>query len=145
MPLKDEKKNKTNPDIKIFIDFFHEAAVKIKKQRPVFIHGKDGRLVKLALRKLTREQLEQLAVWFLEKKQTLSLTLGAMLSTNVLKTLQEDMKKSSFWAELNQIYDKYFPRATYSKEFMSKFQPFTYKQIFQMQEEIAALERQRKY
>lgn len=135
----------TNPDIKIFIDFFHEAAMKIRKQKPIFVHGKDGRLVKLALQKLTREQLEQLALWFLEKKQTLSLTLGAMLSINVLKTLQDDMKKSGFWSELNQIYDKYFPRPSYSKEFMSKFQPFTYKQISQIQEEVAALERRRRY
>ena len=99
----------TNPDVKIFIDFFNNAAIKIREQKPHFIHGKDGKMVKLALGKMTREQLEQLAIWFLEEKRGLGPTIGAMLSRSVLETLRADMNRPGFWAELDAIYNKYFP------------------------------------
>ena len=36
-------------EIKAFIDFFHDACQKIRKEKAVFERGKDGKLVKLAL------------------------------------------------------------------------------------------------
>jgi len=128
-----------NPDIKRFIDFFCEACHRIRNEKPVFTRGKDGRLVKLALKKLSESQLEQLALWFLEKKKTLSATIGAMLSKKVLESLREDMNRYDFWKEINAIYDKHYPRSDFTKELTKRFKPFTYQQITEIQEEVSGL------
>ena len=131
----------TNPDIKIFIDFFHNAAQKVRGEKPKFVHGKDGKLVKLALTRISEQQLEQLALWFLEKKRALTTTIGAMLSGSVLQTLQDDMKSPNFWKELDAIYDSHYPRPDFAKELLKKFKPFTDKQVAEIQEEVSRLER----
>jgi hypothetical protein len=95
-------------DIKVFIDFFHDASLKIRKKKPVFTRGKDGNLVRLALKSFSREQLEALALWFLYKKQKMSASIGAMLSKAVLEELKETITKSNFWKELDEIHGKYF-------------------------------------
>ena len=95
-------------DIKKFIDFFHDACVKIRKEKPKFIRGKDGNLVKLALKKFSRQQLEMLAVWFLEKKRKVSPTIGAMLGKEMMKDLNEAISKPNFWKDLDKIHEKYF-------------------------------------
>lgn len=97
-------------NIKIFIDFFHDASLKIRKEKPSFTRGKDGNLVKLALNKLSESQLEMLAVWFLAKKPKLKPTIGAMLSNAVLEELMRKIKDPNFWKELDEIYEKNFPR-----------------------------------
>lgn len=97
-------------DIKVFIDFFHDASVKIRKEKPIFMRGKDGNLVKLALKKLSESQLEMLAVWFLAKKPKLKPTIGAMLSNTVLEELIKKIKDPHFWRELDEIYENNFPR-----------------------------------
>lgn len=97
-------------DIKLFIDFFHEASLKIRREKPLFIRGKDGNLVKSALKKLSRSQLEMMAVWFLAKKPKLKTSLGAMLSKKVLEELARKIKDPNFWKELDEIYCQYFPR-----------------------------------
>lgn len=134
-----------NKNIKIFIDFFHEAAQKVRKEKPKFTHGKDGKLVKLALARISEQQLEQLALWFLERKRTLSTTIGAMLSRTVLEALEQDMKRPGFWTELASISDTYFPRPDFAKELLKKFQPFTQKQVTEIQEEVSRFENQKKY
>jgi len=98
--------------IKTFIDFFHDASLKIRKEKPLFIRGKDGNLVKLALNRLSENQLEMLAVWFLAKKPKLAATIGAMLSRAVLEELTRKIKDPYFWKELDEIYEKNFPRQT---------------------------------
>lgn len=135
-----------NPDIKKFIDFFHDAALKVRQIKPKFVHGKDGRLVKLALEKLSLRQLEQLTLWFLEKKKTLATTIGAMLGKSVLDTLQDDMRKPGFWKELDKIYEKYFLAGAQvaTKKLAEKLQPFTHKQITEIQEEISRLVRSKR-
>ena len=128
-----------NPDIKRFIDFFCEACHRIRNEKPIITRGKDGRLVKLALKKLSESQLEQLALWFLEKKKTLSATIGAMLSKKVLESLRSDMNRYDFWKEINGIYDKHYPRPDFTKELTKRFKPFTYQQITEIQEEVSGL------
>lgn len=130
-----------NAEIKQFIDFFHSASFKIRKEKPVFTKGKDGWLAKIALKKLSLSQLEQLSLWFLEKKRKLSATIGAMLSKKVLETLKKDMERSDFWKEINEIHDTYYKAPFFKKELARQFQPFTYKQINEIKEEAAALER----
>lgn len=130
-----------NPDIKRFIDFFCEACHRIRNEKPVFTRGKDGWLVKLALKKLSESQLEQLALWFLEKKKTLSATIGAMLSKKVLESLRSDMNRYDFWKEINAIYDKHYPMSDFTKELTKRFKPFTYQQITEIQEEVSGLVR----
>ena len=98
--------------IKTFIDFFHDASLKIRKEKPLFIRGKNGNLVKLALNRLSENQLEMLAVWFLAKKPKLATTIGAMLSRAVLEELTRKIKDPYFWKELDEIYEKNFPRQT---------------------------------
>ncbi|KKU80752.1 MAG: hypothetical protein UY09_C0054G0004 [Parcubacteria group bacterium GW2011_GWA2_47_8] len=100
----------TQSDIKQFIDFFHNAALRIRKQKPTIIRGKDGKLIEKALVLFSRQQLEMLAVWFLAKKPKLSATIGAMLSDTVLQELSRKMRYSSFWKDLDTISERYFPR-----------------------------------
>lgn len=97
-------------DIKQFIDFFHDAALRIRKQKPRIIRGKDGKLVKRALALFSRQQLEMLAVWFLAKKIKLSPTIGAMLSDVVLEELARKIRSSAFWNDLDMFMERYFPR-----------------------------------
>jgi len=97
-------------DIKIFIDFFHGACLKIRKEKPVFQRGKDGKLVKNALRTFSRTQLEMLAVWFLAKKHKLAPAIGTMFSKKLLEELEKKIKSPSFWKELDEIFEKHYPR-----------------------------------
>ncbi|KKS95135.1 hypothetical protein A3B05_03360 [Candidatus Giovannonibacteria bacterium RIFCSPLOWO2_01_FULL_43_160] len=97
-------------DIKIFIDFFNEACLKIRKEKPIFSRGKDGNLVKLALKKFSRQHLEMLAVWFLAKKPKMQLKIGAMLSKSMLEELGRKIKQPNFWKDLDSIFEKYYPR-----------------------------------
>ncbi len=103
-------------DIKVFIDFFNEACLKIRKERPIFARGKDGNLVKLALKKFSRQHLEMLAVWFLAKKLKLQPKIGAMLSKKMLEELERKIKSPSLWKELDEIFEKYYPRQYDSAE-----------------------------
>lgn len=132
---------KTNPDIKKFIDFFWEAAQRIRGIKPVITHGKDGSLTKLALQKLTLSQLEQLAVWFLETKRDLSLTIGAMLSRRVFEDLKRDMERQNFFKEIDAIYSKYYSLNNLTVKLKDAFKPFTFKQICEIQESVARVER----
>lgn len=137
-------RKKGNPDIKKFIDFFFEATQKIKKIKPVITHGKDGVLTKLALNKLSLSQLEQLALWFLTKKQGLSLTIGAMLSRRVLDSLKYDMERPNFFKEIDIVYEQYFRsagRGGFAAKLEEKFRPFNSWQITEIQEQVARLER----
>lgn len=104
-------KTKTSKnDIKIFIDFFNEACLKIRKERPVFVRGKDGNLVKLALKKFSRQHLEMLAVWFLAKKPKMQPKIGSMLSKKMTEELDEKIRKPVFWKDLDSIFEKYYSR-----------------------------------
>ena len=113
-------------DIKMFIDFFHEASQKIRGVKPVFFRGKDGNLVKLALRSLSRTQLEMLAVWFLAKKPKLTASLGAMLSRVVLEELMWKIKEPYFWKDLDDIYGKFY---TKTPEKLKTFEPKSIAQL----------------
>jgi hypothetical protein len=128
-------------EIKLFIDFFYDACKKIRREKAVITRGKDGKLTKLALKRLSLNQLEQLALWFLAKKPGLSPTVGAMLSKSVLKTLEDDIKRPDFWKEINKIYNRHFPASEFAKNLAKKFKPFSYRQIAEIAEETAALER----
>lgn len=126
------------------MDFFNEASLKIRREKPIFTRGKDGWLVKIALKKISFSQLEQLTLWFLERKKNLSTTIGALLSKKVLETLEKDMERADFWKEVNEIYDKYYKSLSFTKELAKKFQPFNFKQINDIKEEVAVLERKTK-
>ena len=128
-------------DIKSFIDFFHNASLKIRGEKAVITRGKDGNLAKLALKRLSLNQLEQLTLWFLTKKGGLKPTIGAMLSKKVLETLKKDMNRPDFWKEISRIYDKYFPASDLSKELAKKLKPFSYRQIAEIAEETSRIER----
>ncbi|QQG42347.1 MAG: hypothetical protein HYW15_02425 [Candidatus Giovannonibacteria bacterium] len=99
-------------EIKAFIDFFYDACQKIRKEKAVFERGKDGKLVKLALKKFSSVQLEMLAVWFLAKKPKLQPKIGAMLSKNMLEELERKIRQAIFWKDLDMIFEKYYPRQT---------------------------------
>lgn len=100
-------------DIKKFIDFFHDACLRIRKEKPKFIRGKDGNLVSSALKIFSRQQLEMLAFWFLEKKRKLSPSLGAMLGKSMLEELERVIKKPNFWKDLDKIHEKYYNKKYY--------------------------------
>jgi len=102
---------RSHNDIKLFIDFFHDAALRIRKQKPTIIRGKDGRLVERALLFFSRSQLEMLSVWFLVKKTKMSPTIGAMLSDVVLEELSCAIRSASFWKDLDTISEQYFSRS----------------------------------
>ena len=104
------KQIKSRNDIKSFIDFFYDASLKIRKESPVFKRGKDGNLIKLALKKFSRVQLEMLAVWFLAKKPKLQPTIGAILSKSMLEELERKIQSPNFWKDLDMIFEKYYPR-----------------------------------
>lgn len=140
-PSKSDEPSPRNPDIKRFIDFFCEACKRIRKEKPVIVKGKDGRLAKLALRAVSESQLEQLAIWHLEKNRHMQATIGAMLAKKSLEILRSDMNRNDFWKEINSSYDRYWPRVDYAKELAKKFQPFSYEQINQIAEEVARQER----
>ncbi|TSC73199.1 MAG: hypothetical protein G01um101470_221 [Parcubacteria group bacterium Gr01-1014_70] len=122
-----------NPDIFRFIDFFVHAGEKILGVKPAVIRGKDGRLVSYALKRLPVAKLETLAVWFLAHKKNLKPLVGTMLSSRVLDELTREMNKSSFWKEIDQLMDTYYPRSPMPK----MWQPFTHADITNMKEAIA--------
>lgn len=128
-------------DIKRFIDFFHEACKIIRRKKAVITRGKDGVLTKFALKRLSLNQLEQLALWFLAKKLDLGATIGAMLSKKVLKGLEEDMNRPDFWKEINRIYYQCYPPSDFSKELAKQFKPFSYQEIAKIVEEVSRAER----
>jgi hypothetical protein len=97
-----------NSDIKKFIDFFHDACLRIRKEKAKFVRGKDGNLINLALKKFSRQQLEMLACWFFEKKRKVSPTIGAMLSYTMTEELERKIKDPNFWKDLDKIHEKYF-------------------------------------
>ena len=97
-------------EIKAFIDFFHDACQKIRNEKAVFERGKDGKLVKLALKKFSRVQLEMLAAWFLAKKPKLQPKIGAMLSKNMLEELERKIRQVNFWKDMDTIFQKHYPR-----------------------------------
>lgn len=97
-------------EIKRFIDFFHDTCQKIRQEKAIFERGKDGKLVKLALKKFSRVQLEMLAVWFLAKKPKLRPKIGAMLSKSMLEELERKIQSPNFWKDLDMIFEKYYPR-----------------------------------
>ena len=97
-------------DIKAFIDFFYDACQKIREVKAVFERGKDGNLIKMALKKFSRKQLEMLAVWFLAKKPKLQPKIGTMLSKKIMEELERKMKHPDFWKDLDEIFEKHYPR-----------------------------------
>ncbi|OGF63279.1 hypothetical protein A2926_03650 [Candidatus Giovannonibacteria bacterium RIFCSPLOWO2_01_FULL_44_40] len=97
-------------DIKAFIDFFHDACAKIRKVKAVFERGKDGNLVKTALKKFSRRHLEMLAVWFLARKPKLQPKIGTMLSKKIMEELERKMKQPDFWKDLDAIFEKHYSR-----------------------------------
>lgn len=137
----DEPSKIRNPDIKRFIDFFCEATKRIRRERAMIVRGKDGRLVKLALQKVSESQLEQLAIWHLERNRHMQATIGAMLAQKSLEILRNSMNRSDFWKEINAVYDQHWPRLDYTKMLAVKFQPFTYEQIADIAEDVARQER----
>ncbi len=102
----------TQTDIKLFIDFFHDATKRIRNEKAIFVRGKDGNLVKLALNVFSRPQLEMLALWFLAHKIKMQATIGAMLSCAVMEELEKQIARPSFWKDVDAIYDRYFERPT---------------------------------
>src|SRR3989344_3486225 len=98
-------------DIKRFIDFFCDAALRVRKQKPTIIRGKDGKLVKQALEVFSWQKLELLSGTFLAKKKKLPTSMGAMLASGVLEELSRKMRAPSFWHDLDILSDRYFPRA----------------------------------
>ena len=132
---------KANPDIYRFIDFFVRAGEKITGKKPVITRGKDGRLVSIALAKLPESKLETLAVWFFSRKQNLQPTVGAMLSTSVLTELTQEMNKSTFWKDISELTDRYYPRTAR----LNTWQPFSHQDITSMKETIAISMRRMKY
>lgn len=127
---------KTNPEIYRFIDFFVKTGEKIRGKKPEVTRGKDGQLVTLALKKLPVSKLEMLAVWFLAKKPKLQARIGTMLSSAVLEELQRKMNSSTFWKEVDMLIEQYHPRPQ-----PKTWQPFSYKDINDMKEQIAAVMR----
>lgn len=129
------------PDIKRFIDFFYEACKKIRREKAVITRGKDGKLAKIALKRLSLIQLEQLALWFLVKKSDLRTTIGAMLSKKVLRSLENDMNRGDFWKEIDRIFYRYYPQSDLTKDLAKKFKPFSYQEVAKIAEEVARAER----
>jgi len=107
-------------DIKEFIDFFYEASRKIRKADAKIVRGRDGRLTELALNKFSRTQLEMMAVWFLAKKPKLNPAIGTMLSKALMEELELKLKHHSFWKELDEVYERYFPRQTIFDDIFKK-------------------------
>ena len=107
-------------DIKEFIDFFHEASKKIRSVAPKIVRGRDGKLTEQALKKFSRTQLEMMAVWFLAKKPKLAPSVGTMLSKVLMEELELKLKNHAFWRELDEIYERYFPRQTALDELFKK-------------------------
>ena len=95
-------------DIKLFIDFFHTATQRIRNEKALFVRGKDGNLVKLALRTFSRPQLEMLSIWFLAHKIKMQPTIGAMLSGAVMEELERQIARPTFWKDIDAVYEKYF-------------------------------------
>ncbi len=123
-------------DIKLFIDFFHDASLRVRNKKPIFIRGKDGKLVKLALSIFSRPQLEMLAVWFLAKKQKLAPSIGTMLSRAVIEELKRKIIDPSFWKELDAIYETRYQQPDWKKELRDRKQAFTSRELMEFQSKL---------
>lgn len=66
------------PTIRL-ISCFKRYAEEIRKQSPQFERGKDGNLIKAALRHLREDQLELHMIWFLQSQPKMKTTIGAAL------------------------------------------------------------------
>ena len=111
-------------DIKLFIDFFHNSCIKIRKIKPAFQRGMDGMLVKKSLETFSREQLDMLAVWFLANKPKLQPKIGTMFSKKVMEELERKIKEPNFWKDLDVIFEKYYPRQIWLDELKNKDDSF---------------------
>ncbi len=107
-------------DIKEFIDFFHDASKKVRGVSAIIVRGRDGKLAENALKKFSRTQLEMMAVWYLAKKTKLKPAIGTMLSKKLIEELELKLKHHGFWKELDEIYERYFPRQTMINELFNK-------------------------
>ena len=95
-------------DIKKFIDFFHDASIKIRREKPIIQRGRDGMLVKKALNFFSRQHLEMLAVWFLGRKPKIQPKISAMLSKKIMEELEMKIKSPDFWKDLDDLTEKYY-------------------------------------
>jgi len=123
-------------DIKLFIDFFHDATLRIRKTKPVFVRGKDGKLVKLALSIFSRPQLEMLTLWFLAQKPKMAPSIGAMLSRAVLEELQRKIIDPIFWKELDAIYETNYRQPSWTHKLKNHMRAFTAHELMEFQSRL---------
>lgn len=95
---KQKKQEQKNPEVKIFIDYYHDKFLKKFGEKPVIEDGKDGKIIKRLLNSYGLEKLKTLLDTFFESDDPFIInsgyTIGAFRSQiNKLLTLQ---KKQQF-------------------------------------------------
>lgn len=97
------------PTIRL-IACFKRYAEEIRKQSPQFERGKDGNLIKAALRHLREDQLELHMLWFLQSQPKMKTTIGAALCKESIQgfidaTRNEQgfyLRMSDTWKQFNK-------------------------------------------
>ncbi len=80
---------------------FKRYCERIRREKPTFERGKDGNLIKRALKHLTPFQLEMLFIWHLQENKKMQATIGAALCKEVIDSfLETSGKEYGFYGRL---------------------------------------------
>ena len=98
-----EVNDKESSSVKEIFHYFREVVGDTKGFDPEICWGKDGRLVKLRLRKYSPEEIKSLIDWYLgsEVSERLGISLATCLSTYVINLWKASKSRTSY---LDKIY-----------------------------------------
>jgi hypothetical protein len=108
---KQEPINRTTQDRKTplpttaIIAKFKRYAEEIRKTTPQFERGKDGNLIKAALKHLNEDQLELQLLWFLTTRDKMATTLGAALCKESLEGyITATRNEQGFYLRMTELW-----------------------------------------
>ena len=106
--VRDNKKDNTvveqkSSSVKEIFHYFREVVGDTKGFEPEICWGKNGRLVKLRLRKYSSEEIKSLIDWYLssEVSERLGVSLATCLSTHVINLWKANKSRKSY---LDRLY-----------------------------------------
>ncbi|HID71542.1 MAG TPA: helix-turn-helix domain-containing protein [Thermoplasmata archaeon] len=109
--VRDNKKDNTfveesSSPVKEIFHYFREVVGDIKGFDPEICWGRDGRLVKLRLKKYSLEEIKGLIDWYLtsEVSERLGVSLATCLSTHVINLWKENKTRKSHLDRLYPIW-----------------------------------------
>ena len=104
--FKENKERKNNSVVNLVLNYFREIVGETRGFEPEIDYLKDGRLVRLRLRKYSVEELKSLISWYLKSEisDKLGISISACLSAHVINLWKQSKSSSSV---LERMYPKW--------------------------------------